>query len=49
MGYLGGRAATRMILEIVNPKMLQEQQRVHIADVQAALEQSIANAKVWPQ
>jgi len=48
IGYMGGRSATRRILEIVAPEMLQQQERQHLVAVQGDLNRRTSEARQWP-
>ena len=48
IGYVGGKAGTRMILEIVSPKMLQQRELAQLASVQASISTAISQAQHWP-
>jgi hypothetical protein len=47
-GYVGGRAATHKILEIVSPAMLRQQERQRLETVQRGLDRRIAQLREWP-
>ena len=48
VGYVGGRAGTQLVLEVLAPNMLQEQQKRQVADVQARIGSEIAATMKWP-
>lgn len=47
-GYVGGRSATQVVLEIIAPKMLQQYQRQQLAAVRGGIDRAMAQACVWP-
>jgi hypothetical protein len=47
--YIGGRSATRAILELVAPEMFRRQEGEQLAAAKAGIERRIAKLQEWPQ
>jgi len=48
VGYVGGRAATHKILEIVSPAMLHQREHQQLDAVQSGVDRRIAQLREWP-
>jgi len=48
VGYIGGRSATTMILDIFAPEMVQQRERDQIASARSGIEQRMAEMIMWP-
>jgi len=48
VGYIGGRGATQMVLEIVAPDKLRDRQRQRLMDVRKTIDDHIAESRQWP-
>jgi hypothetical protein len=48
VGYFGGRAATHMIIEMLNPKMLRKEQNRRLSEIRTGIEARLATTRAWP-
>lgn len=48
VGYIGGRSATHVVLDILAPDLIQQYEREQLNTVTAGIEQTIAAARDWP-